>query len=169
MAHKALGAGVRIMFSSVGLVAESVHHLKEKYSKSPTVSGIDVTAIGADLLQSPDHAHAEEVAYDVPPLYQEGDEAQWQLDEAQDELILTSSEATLSEEEREKAVIERQKSEKYNEHNPKGCLASTSIQVLNLVSLIVDTVRHAPGIAVGAILQIAARILEAIDGRRIAN
>ncbi|CZR70170.1 uncharacterized protein PAC_20071 [Phialocephala subalpina] len=212
MAHKVLGAGVRIMSSGAGHVSERVHHLKEKHSKSPTVSEIDVTTLGADLPQILDHTHAEEAVFDVPPPYQENDEEQWQLDEAQDALTL-NTEATLTEEERAKAVLEKQKSEKYNEHDPKAVferflerhpapshpataklslpvivpqrrprdktrgfirahalvlskvgidqaafidfletfnqasLASPSIQVLNLASLIVGTVGHAPGIA----------------------
>ncbi|KAE8454177.1 hypothetical protein EG329_005102 [Mollisiaceae sp. DMI_Dod_QoI] len=119
MAYHLIGVPVRLVGTGIGLVSESVHHYKDKnHSKSQQIGEGGETAEAADLPRDGlgPKGEGDDVA---PPPYQENDEEQWQLDEAQDELDDRNPDPSLAEEEKRKSGGEVQKSGFYNPYRPK--------------------------------------------------
>lgn len=76
MADKILGLAVKGVASGIGLVSEGIHHHKDR--KSAKSAGEGATA-GSSVSEVREEGSAQSL--------EEGDEEQWDLDEAQDELL----------------------------------------------------------------------------------
>ncbi|KUJ19487.1 uncharacterized protein LY89DRAFT_642557 [Mollisia scopiformis] len=118
MAYHLIGVPVKLIGSGVGLVSESIHHYKHK-NETKSQENVEAGNVvqGSDL-PSDEHLVIEGEG-DAPPPYQENDEEQWQLDEAQDEISGRSAVILSEESGATRSQSELQQSESYNPHNPK--------------------------------------------------